>query len=572
MHQIIKSHLEKFSSDHALGELEVDEQFEHFANYCIISKNCPTNFDHSAITIEGHELGIDGIGFIIDEELVESDSGCTEIFSDGKRKHSVDLIFIQSKTGDSYDRGELLKFGNAVTDFVSEAPKLPMGDDLKECRGIFDKLIQSVHKISNGKPSIKLYYVTNSNHSVPKEILATGESIKGAIEDAGLFHDISLNFVNRDQLSKLYIETYSGVDSEIATFSIAALPKITGVEEAYLAVVKAKSFVEKVICDEDGNLRYQVFDENVRFFLGLENEVNSAMAATIRHPTARTLFPVLNNGITIVSPDVVVQNNIVHLSNFKIVNGCQTSNVLFSLKDDLTDDIMITIKIIETIKEGIFSDVVKATNNQTKVDNVQFVSLRPVIRRAESYFDSIAEGDAKIYLERRLKQFAGQGIPNIRIFDLNTASRCVAAMFCDRPDLSYKYHKQIFTDLKSSVFDDSVQESIFYAACLSLYRLNLYISNGRISPKMKKFKWHMLMALRKTFFRKEAPRTTSKDIVKQADKIIAAMKSNSTSTLGYFTKIESIMMNLGAVSNDRLKRQLIMREIIEKCYIISPTR
>ena len=51
--------------------------------------------------------------------------------------------------------------------------------------------------------------------------------------------------------------------------------------EAYIAIIPAKSFIENVLSDEDGTLRSYILDENVRAFLGEENPVNDEIAATL---------------------------------------------------------------------------------------------------------------------------------------------------------------------------------------------------------------------------------------------------------------------------------------------------
>ncbi|MFU0171164.1 AIPR family protein, partial [Salmonella enterica] len=79
-------------------------------------------------------------------------------------------------------------------------------------------------------------------------------------------------------------------------------------------------------------------------------------------------------GITIVSPDVKLQGSILHLENFQIVNGCQTSNVLYECRDSLDDTMMVNLKVVETLNEDVFSELVRATNSQTKVDETQFYS------------------------------------------------------------------------------------------------------------------------------------------------------------------------------------------------------
>ena len=122
-------------------------------------------------------------------------------------------------------------------------------------------------------------------------------------------------------------------------------------------------------------LRVHIFEENVRAFLGTEDPVNRQIQMTLSNPVAQKQFAILNNGITIISPDVRVQNDKVSIENYQIVNGCQTSNVLFENYDSLLPDSTLTVKVIEATDPDVIADVVRATNSQSKVDETQFLSF-----------------------------------------------------------------------------------------------------------------------------------------------------------------------------------------------------
>jgi hypothetical protein len=86
--------------------------------------------------------------------------------------------------------------------------------------------------------------------------------------------------------------------------------------------------VNKLLLAEDGSLRSnQVFEENIRAFLGLENPVNKSISETLKNKKGATRFPVLNNGITIVSPNVIAQGATLHLENYQIINYQWLSNI-----------------------------------------------------------------------------------------------------------------------------------------------------------------------------------------------------------------------------------------------------
>ena len=100
------------------------------------------------------------------------------------------------------------------------------------------------------------------------------------------------NLLAETKLTALWVSTYSGSSAHLEMFSNAPLPTISGIDEAYLAVVKAKDLVDNLLITEDGNLRTQVFEENVRSFLAiLDNPVNYSIEETIKKGHAATRFP-----------------------------------------------------------------------------------------------------------------------------------------------------------------------------------------------------------------------------------------------------------------------------------------
>ncbi len=314
---------------------------------------------------------------------------------------------------------------------------------------------------------------------------------------------------------------------------------------------------------EDGNLRTQVFEENVRSFLGNENPVNRSIAETLNDAKASTRFPVMNNGITIVSPDVRVQGNILHLENFQIVNGCQTSNVLYENRKILSDRIMVNLKIVETSNEDVFAELVRATNSQSKIEENQFFSLRPIVKRVEQYFESFDGQDGRLYFERRDRQFIGRDVPAVRVFSVHTAAKCVAAMFFHRPELAYRYPKQMYQLIGEKMFSEANKEIIFYCASLALYRLHLLVSNGTIPQNMRKFKWHILALVRVIIAGEKMPDLGSKKIDQYCQKIVDALSKHGAAAVTPFKKAAGIIEAMGDVSSDRLKRQTVLEEMLK---------
>lgn len=561
MHRIVKAHLESFVKSFSLEADEESVQFEKFSTYCVMSNRLGSTFDLDEVSTGPGDEGIDGVAVVIDEAVTSSVEDAQSIFSGARRNHDVDMIFIQAKRTEGFDLGDFLKFKEGILRFATQSPYMVTDDVLVEARKMFDAVVKNVPKVRNGKPSLIVRFVTTGQYQKPVALETARTDFITQLNDLGLFHEIDVKFLDRDELTRLWVGTYSGISASLPAFSTAALPEIAGIDEAYLAVVRASDFVNNLLVTEEGNLRTQVFEENVRSYLGEENLVNQSIAATLSSDTA-SRFPVLNNGITIVCPEMKLQGTTLHLTNYQIVNGCQTSNVLFENREKLAD-YMVNIKVVKTQLEDVFSELVRATNSQSKVEDTQFLSLRPVIRKVEQYFNTFDGSESRLYLERRDRQYVGQDIANTRIFSLHNAAKCVAAMFCHRPDLASRYPKQMYEELTETIFDDSVKEAVFYAACVTMYRFNLLVSNSTVPQNMKRFKWHMLPLIRASVCGASDFPLNSKKTEAAAMKIIATMGKHGNDATLQFNKTVKICQSLGDVTTDRLKRQAILGEMLE---------
>jgi hypothetical protein len=544
--------------EQSLSGLEESKQFEQFSNFSIVYKFYSTRFDISAITSQEDDCGIDGIAFIIDGELVTTIEEAKKILNRPKKNIDVDVIFVQSKRSEKFDRGDILKFGNGVSDFLKDSPNLPQGEFIKNSKDMFDEIINCVHRITHGKPNCHLFYVATAIYSSEKEIEATFKSIQQDIHSSGYFYKVEVSPVDRDELVRLWSLTYLGVEAKFEAKGYIPYPEITDIDQAYIAIVPAKNFVTSVLSDEDGKLRTFIFQENVRAFLGQDNPVNKMIQQTLIEEIGRVRFGILNNGITIISPNVKVQSDSIYVENFQIVNGCQTSNVLYENKDILSDETMLTVKVVAATDANVISDIVRATNSQTKVEDIQFLSLKPIIRKVEEFFVAVAEDsdeEVKLYFERRDRQFVGKGIPDKRIFDIKECSRAVASMFLERPDLAARYPTQMLDELNERLFDEHNKEIAFYTASLALYRIKLLIGNKKLPYHFGKYKWHMLMCIKYLICGNKGPDLKSQKIEGFCKKIIEVCNETSDENFSYFKRAEDIINQAGQVDRDKLKAQ-----------------
>ncbi len=556
MHQLLKAHLEAFSEENSLQSKPVPKQFEHFVAFCALSKSYVgrTTFDN--IVTDETEAGIDSVAFVIDEELITTPEEATELFKSHRRNREVEITFTQAKSGDSFDRGDILKFGDAVVDFFREKKQLPLGYVLQNAYDIFSVVLKNVNKVAGGKPTCNLFYATAGKWTDATELRGTLNSIEYSLHQSGLFSKVKADPLDRDALLTLWSRSRQSVEAKVSVSQYFPFPQIEGVNEAYLALIPAREFVEKVIRDEQGNIRTNVFQENIRAFLGDDNPVNKGIVETLTQPDkSKDRFCILNNGVTIVAGDIRVQAGFMHLQDYQIVNGCQTSHILSRHVDVLGDNVFITARLIEAEKQEVVSQIVRATNSQSKVDTTQFVSLRPIVRRIEEYLESIdpTSDKAKVYLARREKQYTGMGIAETRILDTRTLARAYASMFLDHPHLAARYPTQIFKELSGQVYQEEHQEVAYYTSALGFYRLNLLFFGGILPANLMKCKWHILMGFKYLASREKIPSPSSKKMEAYCAKIQGKLLNQKGSGVELFKQICELLVQLGVDDRDRLR-------------------
>jgi hypothetical protein len=83
------------------------------------------------------------------------------------------------------------------------------------------------------------------------------------------------------------------------TFAVkTVIPEIPRVQEAYLGLLPALEFL-KLIKNDSGEIRTSIFYDNVRHWQEW-NAVNKEISETVS-TDKKILFPLLNNGVTIVA-------------------------------------------------------------------------------------------------------------------------------------------------------------------------------------------------------------------------------------------------------------------------------
>ncbi|WP_296577642.1 AIPR family protein [Phreatobacter sp.] len=562
MHRVVKGHLSAFNDAFGIC-LEESKAFEAFCSYSLFRKYSFDAVEPESLIYDGDDPGIDAIMIFINDKHITTPEEMDTIFGGKKNDNDLTFVFVQAKTSESWVKSEINTFESAVLDFLSEKPQHKMAEALQEKRNIFDLALSNVGKIKGGKPNFHCFFVTSAHAPVADEILNARSVFEARVSETGLARDVVVELMDRDGLIDAFVATKGGYDATFRIIGSASFPKSPGIEESYAVTLLAKDFIGKVLDDGNGNLRKSIFDENVRDFIDFDDsEVNTGMKASLSNIDSRKRFGILNNGVTIVSPDVRLQSNEIYISNYQIVNGCQTSNVLFDSRDDIDENTTLMVKIIETKDQVIVDDIVKSTNSQNKIEDHQFMATMDCIKNIERYFAARSDDqEQKMYFERRPNQYDSDGVPNIRIFNIKELARCCGAMFFDRPDLSARYPNQLIGEMRNTVFNTMNKEEIYYTSAYSYYRLRVALSNQRIDPMFNQMKWHALMAVKYALVGGAVPNVGSHKIETVCARIVDFMSKNDAPSAEIWKTIAEVFRSFGPFDRDMLRSARLMADI-----------
>lgn len=568
MHRVVRSHLNDFNAKYSV-EWNEAKSFEAFVNYTSFRTLCAEAVDPKDLVYDGDDPGIDGVMIFLDDVFVSSNEEVDDFFQSRKRDVDASIILTQAKSGESWDKKEITTFQSAAQAFFSDENSYPHSEYIASAKDVFDRVIQNVGKLRGGKPNVICYFANTARAADNREILGARKAMESSLRETGLFRSVKVELLDRDRVIDFWTAAEGQVEATLRVLGSAAFPKAPEIEEGYVVTVKAKDFIEHILTGSNGRIRQRIFEENVRDFIGIEGQINSEMAATLHDQTKQKRFGVLNNGVTIISPDIRVTGFDIYLRDFQIVNGCQTSNVLFDNRQSISEDTTVMLKIVETSDASVVDDIVRSTNRQTKVEEDQFLATLDAVKGLERYFDARgAEEEYRLYFERRKNQYSShENVKAIRVFDIKEIARCVSAMFLDKPDVASRYPNRLTGEMRDMVFSKEYSEEVYHVAAYALYRVKLLLSNGKIDPKYSKLRWHILMAIKYLVLGENMPQLGSKRIAKSCSDIEKFVNGNDEDTISKIRDLCSAIVDINDITRDRIKTPAFSQEVRNRALL-----
>lgn len=544
--KIIAGYLKDFKEDFEVNEVNDDLAFEKFANYCIISRVHPEAFTTDFEKLDylniggGEDTGIDGLAIIVNEHLVSSIEEIEDLMKYHKR-FDVRFVFIQSKTSPEFKAEKVATFIFGVKDFFREEPSIRYNENIKIYRELKDYIYD--HSIDmDVKPICQMYYVSLGKWTSDQNVLGRATSEKAELERQDIFSTVEFIPVDADSLANVYKELKNKVTKEIQFDKHTAMPKINGVQEAYIGILPVKEYIA-LISGSDGKMQRNLFYDNVRDYLGL-NSVNTEIAKTVRDSKQQDKFAILNNGVTIVAKSIHKVGTSFKIKEFQIVNGCQTSHVLHINKEFIDkSDAFIPIKLIVTDDYEVANQITYATNRQSEVKVEAFASLDPYHRKLEEFYNSFPK-ESRVYYERRARQYdnVSPKIPQAKIITLPAQINSFLAIFLNEPHSTHRYYGELLKAYQERLFQDKQNAFMYYLSGYALYAIDsmFKFNPAKLDISKRRFKYHLLLAFRIINVGFKYPNFESNEMTKYCEALHKILLNEETAKSAFNQAIDAL--------------------------------
>lgn len=322
----------------------------------------------------------------------------------------IQLKLFQFKFTGKYDGGistkELYAFVERMNKVFLKGDLLDDDDVLeayKEAREAFDKACRDNPKAAR---RVHCYYVVNGQNVSPTDadkverirntFLGDKQAYGFTFETYGGLDIYNLAVHGRVPLQREVIEMECPGDHTFLHWPIGKNPSGMPIQ-----VVQGFVNVNQLIRLVDRYSNNELFEKNVRLFLGVKKEVNRKIIETITG-TQSNWFGFMNNGVSITADDLIVnppprgKKLSVILDNMQIINGCQTVNALYhakydpSLKDKFQGNSMVMVRIyhIDPSNTDFLEALIIATNSQNAIRAEDLVSADPPQKALDEEFNS----------------------------------------------------------------------------------------------------------------------------------------------------------------------------------------
>lgn len=413
--------------------------------------------------------------------LADSEESARKALTGASNDKGIDAILIDERTKQvnlvqgkfHLSLGEVGEKRNDVLSFA-ELANLPWENKeyLRAFYSKLDSLVQQkleelIHKVRHNGYEIRLLYVTTGrcSETIWKEAVRKVRQAEGPAEI------LIIDYASIKTIFKDYLE---GVAPAVPTLSLKISSEgaiqTEGVIHRFDSQKKIESWVFSMSAKDVGEMYrkagIRLFARNVRGYLGENNEINKAMAQTIKNEPHN--FWYYNNGVTIVCDEAKREiqggQDFLCVERPQVINGQQTTRTLSEISSPKGSVLVRVIKIPRNNGDydeydDLVSSIVRATNWQNAVKPSDLISNDHI----QVFLERELRKRGYLYLRKRqtraeaIRILGSQGFYPIKKEEL---AQGIAACEFD-PALVRKG--------KEGLFDERYYRSIFSSRSISFY-------------------------------------------------------------------------------------------------------
>lgn len=454
----------------------------------------------SSYRAEKYDFGLDAIYITASNDFVEQVEELEDYNEDTKFKIQI----FQFKRGTGISQADLLKFKNGIK-------KILIDEDISEEDNLYFYNRMSV--LNEIKASIFNNY-SSDNISVICHIVFGGiesnlyseKIIKDELED--IVKTLKNNGFTNSRIivtdCQSLINAPSKLDEIVDIIEYQKTFKyITDTDpktklNGYISIINGSDIAELVRKHQSS-----IFEANIRDYFK-RNDLNTKIIATSSDPKESKFFWSFNNGLTMTCSKVdEMPNNKYKLYNLQIVNGCQTSNAIYTaLKNrervveleqkisegkELTkketeelnrinvfqfkDETTILVKIIETKDEDLIYRITETTNSQTPIKAFSLKANDDIQKLIERYFENNG-----VCYERRINSMRNKGKKNI--YSIQKLFQLYTSQILFKPSQVKTRPKGMFVSTYDDVFPAPNVKSMNFSLYLIPVKIDLGINKA----------------------------------------------------------------------------------------------
>lgn len=551
MNPVVRAQLKAFVRANPKPQAKESELFEIFSIFAICNGYLTDNIDPFTAHLEGTDFGIDGVAIMVQGILCQNTDETAAALENGKN-HEVEFNLFQAKTSESIDYGDLSKFFDGAYNFFT-GKFVDASDQLMDLMAAKDFIYQAALKRN---PKLRLFFVSTGSGEISKPIQQLIDSSNSRFQGLSIFESIEIHVIGAKELQSGYRSATNSIASSIEINKPITLPEHKSVQQAFLGFVSAEQLVLLATVpsgdEKTRRINHAVFFDNIRDF-SEKSTINQSIFDELKDG-GQTSFVFKNNGVTVVAKEIKRTGDTFSLEDFQIVNGCQTSNILF-LAGNNARGVSVPFRLIGSNDSEFISSIIVGTNKQNEVREDQFWALTPFMKNLEEYSREQGE-EHRIFVERRENQYRNETVERTRICKPRDLVKSIAAMYLHQPHRAARDYRGVIQEFSSKIFRDVHSVVPYHAAAYASYRTEFAIRNKRVPSEWGIYKYYLHSSIGQLLTKGAEIFSLKKSEQEKISNSVLQLFSDENELITHFKKVAGILDKMIA------SRPLATREMV----------